>query len=78
MYIQYEPERSDSTNWSTSSLLPEKRGDGQVFFFEEEGEEEEKKKEENQTLFISFLDPPLVTGAHEDGHNNHKTSVGCV
>ena len=45
-----------------------------VFFLEEE----EKKKEENQTLFISFLDPPLVTGAHEDGHNNHKTSVGCV
>jgi len=75
MYIQYEPERSDSTNWSTSSLLPEKRGDEQVFFF---FEEEEKKKEENQTLFILFLDPPLVTGAHEDGHNNHKTSVGCV
>ena len=39
---------------------------------------EEKKKEENQTLFISFLDLPLVTGGHEDGHNNHKTSVGCV
>ena len=58
-----------------SSLKKEVTGS---FFFEEEGEEEEKKKEENQTLFISFLDLPLVTGAHEDGHNNHKTSVGCV